>query len=174
MNNKGLVQVYTGDGKGKTTCAIGLAVRVLGHGGAVAIVQFLKGWEGYGEVAFLKKLPSVRLERTGRAEFVRPSGPQPEDYAEAERGFALARNWIESGDYDLVVLDEINVALHYGLLPTKAVLDLLKERPEKVEVVLTGRNAPEQLIAAADLVTEMVKRRHPFDRGVKAREGIEF
>lgn len=171
---KGLVQIYTGDGKGKTTCAIGLAIRLLGHGGRVAIVQFLKGWEGYGEVAFLKSLPNLSLERTGRAEFVRPRGPQPEDYAEAERGFALADRWIRSGDYNLVILDEINVALNFGLLSTRDVLDTLKSRPEHVEVVLTGRDAPAPLLEAADLVTEMVNRRHPFERGIKARRGIEF
>jgi cob(I)alamin adenosyltransferase len=174
MTKKGLVQVYTGEGKGKTTCAFGLAIRMLGHGKKVAIIQFLKGWEGYGEVAFMGALASVRLERTGRAEFVRPCGPGPEDYAEAERGLALASECIKSGDYDLVILDEVNVALHYGLLSSKTLVDLLKDRPDHVEIVLTGRNAPKSLLDQADLVTEMVNRRHPFDRGVKAREGVEF
>ena len=174
MTVKGLSQVYTGDGKGKTTSAIGLAIRLLGHGGRVAIVQFLKGWEGYGEVAFLEALPGVSLERTGRADFVRPRGPQPEDYAEAERGLRLAEQRIAGGDYDLVILDEINVALSYGLISTRIVLDMLKRRPVHVEVVLTGRGAPDSLLDAADLVTEMVNRRHPFERGIKAREGIEF
>ena len=171
---KGLVQVYTGNGKGKTTCALGLTVRAAGNGIPVAIVQFLKGWDFYGEIKGLSYLPGVTLERTGRAEFVRKTGPLPEDYEEARRGLAKAREFIMDETHELVILDEINVALNYGLISVRDVLEVIKNRPEGVEVVLTGRNAPEKILEAADLVTEMQEIKHPFQAGIKARKGIEY
>lgn len=171
---KGLVQVYTGNGKGKTTCALGLTLRAAGHGVPVAIVQFLKGWDFYGEIRGLGYLPGVTLERTGRAEFVKKSGPLPEDYDEARRGLETARQFIMDDTHKLVILDEINVALSYGLLSVRDVLQLIQNRPDGVEIVLTGRNAPEKILAIADLITEMREVRHPFSAGIKARKAIEY
>lgn len=171
---KGLVQVYTGNGKGKTTAALGLALRLCGHGGNVAIVQFMKGWEGYGEVVSLALLPHVRLERTGTADYVHKGQASEVDLSEAQRGIKQAAEWCSSGEFDLVILDEINVAVDYGLVEERQVLDILEGRPEWVEVVLTGRYAPESFIRIADLVTEMREVKHPYHAGLKAREGIEF
>jgi cob(I)alamin adenosyltransferase len=171
---KGLIQVYTGNGKGKTTCALGLTVRAAGNGIPVAIVQFLKGWDFYGEIQGLGFLPGVTLERTGRAEFVRKTGPIPEDYDEARRGLETARRFIMDETHELVILDEVNVALNYGLISVRDVLEVVQGRPEGVEVVLTGRNAPEKILEVADLVTEMREVKHPFRAGIKARKGIEY
>lgn len=171
---QGLIQVYTGNGKGKTTCALGLALRAAGNGIPVAIVQFLKGWDFYGEIKGLANLPGVTLERTGRAEFVKKTGPLPEDYDEARRGLELARQFVMDETHELVILDEINVALNYGLISVRDVLELVRNRPASVEIVLTGRDAPEKIIEAADLVTEMREIKHPFRTGVKARKGIEY
>ena len=167
------VQVYTGNGKGKTTAALGLALRAVGHGRRVGVIQFLKGWPFYGEIEGLARL-GVRLERTGRPDYVRRGQDIPQDREEAARGLALAREWLASGAYDLVILDEINVAADYGLVDPQEVLALLDLRSPRTEVVLTGRYAPEAFLERADLVTEMREVRHPYRKGVKAREGIEF
>lgn len=174
MIEKGLVQVYTGNGKGKTTCALGLALRAAGHGVPVAIIQFLKGWDFYGEIRGLEYLPGVTLERTGRAEFVKKSGPLPKDYDEARRGLEKARQFVMDSTHELVILDEINVALNYGLVSVRDVLQLIQDRPAGVEIILTGRNAPEKILQVADLVTEMREIKHPFSSGIKARKAIEY
>ncbi len=171
---QGLVQVYTGNGKGKTTCALGLAVRASGHGVPVAIVQFLKGWDFYGEIQGLSYLPGVTLKRTGRAEFVRKTGPLAEDYSEARRGLEKAIEFVMDEKHELVILDEINIALNYGLISVRDVLEMIRNRPANVEIILTGRNAPEKILDVADLVTEMQEIKHPFRAGIKARKGIEY
>ena len=168
------VQVYTGNGKGKTTAALGLAVRASGHGWRVKILQFLKGWDFYGEIRGLESLPGVELARTGTPDYVPKGGAREVDLQEARRGMNLAREALTSGDYDLVILDEINVAADYGLVDPQEVLALLDLRSPRTEVVLTGRYAPEVFLERADLVTEMREVRHPYRKGVKAREGIEF
>jgi cob(I)alamin adenosyltransferase len=170
----GLVQVYTGEGKGKTTAALGLALRAAGHGLRVEIVQFMKGWPGYGELAGVQWLPTVTIRRFGRDGWVHPDRPEPEDFKCAAEGLAYARERLTGGQVDILVLDEINVALDYGLLELEAVLALLDVRPPGVELVLTGRNAHPELIRRADLVTEMRKVKHPYDQGTGARQGIEF
>ena len=169
---QGLVQVYMGDGKGKTSSALGLAVRVAGCGGRTAIIQFLKGWE-YSEVQGLAFLPGVLLVQTGRSDYLYPDNITTEDYREAERGLEAGRQALYSGEYDLVILDEISVALSFGLLKTGDVMELLSKKPRHVEVVLTGRNPPEELVAMADLVTDMREVRHPYTRGILSRKGID-
>ncbi|MDI6854726.1 MAG: cob(I)yrinic acid a,c-diamide adenosyltransferase [Deltaproteobacteria bacterium] len=171
---QGHIQVYTGEGKGKTTCAFGLALRAVGQGLQVYLIQFLKG-QDTGELKAAQRLaPELTVQGFGRPVLVNLRNPTPEDLALARDGLDLARRVIAGGDYDLVVLDEINVALAYNLIPLKEVLDMLKRRPAGVEVVLTGRAAPPELIDAADLVTEMVPRKHYWDKGTKARQGIEW
>jgi cob(I)alamin adenosyltransferase len=172
---KGLVQVYTGDGKGKTTAALGLALRAAGRGLRVLIVQFMKPPESTGEQFALPELGGrVEIRALGQPKWLRADRPDPEDVRLAEKGLAEARQAMLSGALDLLILDEVNVAVHFHLLRVEDVLGLLRDRPENVEVVLTGRRAAPELIEAADLVTEMRLIKHPFEQGVKAREGIEF
>jgi len=170
----GTVQLYTGDGKGKTTAAFGLALRAAGHGRRVLILQFMKGSERYGEVLAARRLAGVAVEQYGRDDFVRRGAPTAEDRRLAAAGMARARQAVASGDYDLVILDELNVAVAYGLVPEDDVLALIKGKAAALELVLTGREAPPALIEAADLVTEMKEIKHPYQRGVKAREGVEY
>jgi cob(I)alamin adenosyltransferase len=169
---KGFVQVYTGDGKGKTTAALGLAFRAAGHGMRAYIGQFMKG-QRYGEMEAARQLPGVTVEQFGRENFVHAQGGTPEDIALARRGLERAREALTGGEYDVVVLDEVNVTLHFGLLEIEDVLELIDARPEKVELILTGRRAPQEIIDRADLVTEMVEVKHYFQQGVGARDGIE-
>jgi cob(I)alamin adenosyltransferase len=165
--------VYTGNGKGKTTAALGLAVRAAGHRMRTYIGQFMKG-RPYGELEGLKCLaPWVTVEQYGVDSWTHVDHPTPEQRAAAERGLERGRQALVSGEYDLVVLDEVNVALYFGLLTEQGVLALLTEKPPTVELVLTGRRAPASIIAAADLVTEMVEVKHPYQRGIQARRGIE-
>lgn len=170
----GLVQVYTGDGKGKTTASIGLAVRAVGKGMKVLMVQFLKG-RPYGEIETSKLFSDkFRIVQAGLDSFVKRGEPSAEDLRLAQRGLGIAREAIMSGEYDIVILDEVNVAVHLGVLEVEEVLPLIDGRPEGVEIVLTGRYAPEEFCERADVLTEMKKVRHCFDRGVGMREGIEF
>jgi cob(I)alamin adenosyltransferase len=171
---RGLIQVYTGDGKGKTTCALGLALRAVGHGLQVYMIQFMKG-RPTGEAAAAARLaPDFTLRSFGRPGLVNLRSPAPEDLALVQDGFSLGRGIIKSGNHDLVILDEINLTLTYGLLPLDEVLDLLRHRPPWVEVVLTGRAAPPELIELADLVTEMHPVKHYYQAGIPARKGIEW
>jgi len=169
-----MVQIYTGDGKGKTTAALGLALRASGQGLKVYIVQFMKGWPFYGELESVKHLPGVTLRQFGRPDFVSKENPDPEDVCQGQEALEHARDVVVSAEYDLVILDEINVALDFGLITLADVLSLLDQRPPRVELVLTGRWAPRELIARADLVTEMLAIKHPYNDGVQARKGIEF
>ena len=170
---EGFVQVYTGDGKGKTTAALGLALRALGHDLRVAVLQFMKADPTWGEIVMLRRL-GVEVRQCGLDHWVIKGEATKEDLAAAAQGFAEARELVLRGEHDLVVLDELVTALFFELVPLDDVLTLLREKPAHVELVITGRRAPEQLLAAADLVTEMVPRKHYYDAGVEAREGIEF
>jgi cob(I)alamin adenosyltransferase len=171
---QGLIQVYTGDGKGKTTCALGLALRAVGQGLKAYMVQFLKGRDTGEARAAGRLAPDLTLRSFGRPVLVNLKDPAPEDLALAREALDLAREVIRKGEHDLVILDEINVALAYGLVPLKEALEMLKTRPGWVEVVLTGRQAPPELIDAADLVTEMRPLKHYYEAGVPARRGIEW
>ena len=170
----GYIQVYTGNGKGKTTAAMGLAFRAAGHGFKTYVAQFLKA-QRTGEIEAAKRLaPLIRIEQFGREGFITvKDGPGDEDVERAKAGLAKAREAMLSGAYRVVVLDEVNTAVHFKVLPEKDVLDFIDERPAAIELVLTGRYAPASFVDQADLVTEMKAVKHYFDRGVKAREGIE-
>lgn len=172
---KGLIQVYTGNGKGKTTAALGLALRAVGHGLKVLIIQFMKGKINYGEMQSVKKLsPYLTLIKVGHINFVSKSQPDPTDVQYAQEGFSLAKKAIQNKEYDIVILDEINLAVDYGLIPLSDLLQLMDSKPETVELILTGRNARPEIIDRADLVTEMVERKHYYKKGTKARKGIEI
>jgi len=169
---KGYIQVYTGDGKGKTTAALGLTLRAAGAGLKVYIGQFLKTGT-YSEIAGLTLLGDrVRVEQFGGKKFI-IGEPTKDDRKRAAAGLEEVQETILAGGFDVVILEEINVALKIGLLEVRNVLELLKQKPDGVEIVCTGRGAPEELIEAADLVTEMRKIKHYIDRGVYARTGIE-
>lgn len=172
---KGLIQIYTGNGKGKTTAAFGLAVRAVGHGFNVYIIQFMKGNDDYGELKGLSRLyPECQLEHFGGKGWVYKDTPGEEHVQEAQKAFKRAQEVVSSGEWDIVILDEIINAVWFDLLAEQDVLDVLNSKPDHVELVLTGRNASERLIARADLVTEMVQKKHPFDQGIMARKGIEY
>jgi cob(I)alamin adenosyltransferase len=168
----GYVQVYTGDGKGKTTAALGLALRAAGHGLNVYIGQFMKG-QPYGELDALAGHPSITVEQYGDPRCIRRDEVTPRHQASAEQGLQRAETAMLSGDYDIVVLDEVCVSIWFGLLETEEVLALIARKPERVELVLTGRQAPPEILERADLVTEMREIRHYYRRGVLARDGIE-
>jgi cob(I)alamin adenosyltransferase len=173
-SGKGLVQIFTGNGKGKTTAALGTVIRAAGHGLKVFVIFFIKGDYASGEYSTLSRLPDVKVASFGLRRFIDPNNVDPEEKAQAKAALAAAREAITGGTYDLVVLDEINVALDFKLIDPDDVMQLIKDKPPHVELILTGRNADSRLIEAADLVTEMVKIKHPFDKGIKARKGIEF
>jgi len=168
----GLVQIYTGGGKGKTTAAIGLAVRAAGHNFKIAIIHFMKIWD-YGEVKGLKRL-GIDLFRYGTTELIDPKNPSPIDFDEANKAIEKAEELIERGNYDILILDEINVTIDFNLIPLRKVVDLLDKKPDNLELVLTGRNCPEKLIERADLVSVIDEIKHPFQKGIEARKGIEF
>jgi cob(I)alamin adenosyltransferase len=172
---RGYVQVYTGNGKGKTTAAIGLAVRALGAGMGVFFAQFIKGGK-YSEIELLESLASSNksfvCKQYGRGCFLIRS-IDSDDIAAAKEGLADALNEMKSGRYDLVILDEANVALKLGLLKETDLIDFIEARPMRTELVLTGRGATERIIGKADLVTEMTEIKHYYAKGVLARRGIE-
>jgi cob(I)alamin adenosyltransferase len=173
MLERGCVQVYTGNGKGKTTAALGLALRAVGRGLRVCVLQFIKGGGPYGEHLIAAKLaPLLTVIQTGRPGWVN-TRDITEDRELAQEALKQARELLTSGKYDLLVLDEINGAVGFGLLDVEQVLELISLRPERVELVLTGRNAHERVMEAADLVTEMREIKHYYKAGVPARIGIE-
>ena len=170
----GIVQIFTGEGKGKTTSALGLALLAIGQGLKVYIVQFLKGRETGESLAAARLSPDLTLRFFGRPGFVKFPSPTTEDLALAQEGWHLARQVIEAGEHDIVILDEINRVLVHGLLPLNEVLEVLSRRPPRVGVVLTGRQAPPELVALADQVTDVHLIKHYYLAGVKARRGNEW
>ncbi len=169
----GLTMVFTGDGKGKTTAAVGQAVRALGHGFRVYMIHFMKGRD-YGEFLALDKMPGLTLVRAGRDCFVSREDPDPVDLDLARDGFARAGEAIRGGEYDLVVLDEINVAVDFGLIAEEDLIGLLREKPAGVTVVLTGRGASQELVKMADMVSEVLAIKHHYEQGADCMPGIEY
>ena len=177
---RGLTHVYTGDGKGKTTAALGLALRAAGHGWRTYVCQFMKGRE-YGELKATQLLgndasghPLLTIEQFGKPTFIHVDKVKPEDIRLAREGLAHAHEAIASGTYDLVVLDEVNVALYFKLLTVQDVIEVIERKPETVELVLTGRRVPDAILSRADYVTVMQEVKHPYQQGIPARKGIEF
>ncbi len=185
----GMIQVYTGNGKGKTTTALGLGLRAAGHGLRVCVVQFLKGAHYLGELESARRLKNFKIFQFGapcpwskdmEKGVIRCGSCRycfsihKEDIEKTRIGMDFARDATTSGDYDIVILDEINVAMSKGVVPVEDVLELLKAKSGDVELVLTGRSAPKEVIDAADLVTEMREIKHPMKKGVEARAGIDF
>ncbi|WP_257248286.1 cob(I)yrinic acid a,c-diamide adenosyltransferase [Burkholderia cepacia] len=174
VNEKGLLIVNTGNGKGKSTAAFGMAVRVLGHGMRLGVVQFIKGALHTSERDFLGAVPECDFVTMGDG-YTWNTQNRDADIATARKGWDEARRMIKSGDYRMVILDELNTVLKYEYLPLDEVLATLAARPDSVHVVVTGRHAPDALIDAADLVTEMRLVKHPYkEQGVKAQRGVEF
>jgi cob(I)alamin adenosyltransferase len=177
-NRQGLTIVYTGNGKGKTTAAIGLVVRAAGNRMRVFFLQFIKGQWKSGERAILRDLPGVDLEVTGRGFTIEglrdPRIPMDDHAAAAAHGWQRAIEIVNSAEYDLVVLDEILGAVHAELVPLDELLELVRTKPAHLHLVLTGRDAPAALVEVADLVSEVVPIKHPFERGIKAQRGVEF
>lgn len=169
---QGYVHIYTGNGKGKTTAALGLAVRAAGHGLQSYIGQFMKG-QPYGELKSLRAIPEITIEQFGKDSFVHIEQPVAEDIERAQAGLTKAHAAMLSGRFQLIILDEVLVAIHFKLLKVEQVLDFLNSRPKAIEVILTGRYAPDALIQQADLVTEMTEVKHYYHKRVAARDGIE-
>jgi len=171
--DRGLVLIHTGDGKGKSSSAFGVIIRALGWGHKVGVVQFIKGKWVTGERQFFDHLGNVDWHTMGEG-FTWDTQDRDRDIAAAAAAFKKAGEMLVSGDYDLVVLDEINIALHYEYLSIDTVLDTLKARSDRTNVVLTGRGAKPEICDYADLVSEMREIKHPFRMGIKARRGIDF
>ena len=170
---QGRLQVYTGNGKGKTTAALGLALRAVGRGLRVHLMQFMKG-QSYSELNSLTRLaPELTFEQVGRDSFIRKGEATAVDIAMAGEALARAFPLVTSGDYDVVILDELNCAIYFDLVPLADVLELIRRRAPRTELVITGRNAPPELIDLADLVTEMCEIKHYYHLGQDARPGIE-
>jgi len=168
---KGYVQVYTGDGKGKTTAALGLALRAAGAGLNVYIAQFVKGMK-YSELSMISTLQNISLKQYGRDCFIYQE-PDDEDIKAARDGLKEAKEKMHSGEYRVIILDEANIATYYNLFSVDDLLNFIREKPEGVELIITGRKADPKIIEAADLVTEMKEIKHYYQDGVEAREGIE-
>ena len=173
MKGYGLLEVYTGTGKGKTTAALGVVLRASGYGAKTLMIQFMKDDKGYGEYSAAKFIPGFELKQVGRDCFVDFANPDPIDVKMIYGGWTLAKEAILSQKYDIVILDELNVGLFYKMLPLDEVVTFLKNERGKTEVITTDRYAPEQLIEIADLVTDMQSVKHYFFAGVQSRDGID-
>jgi cob(I)alamin adenosyltransferase len=172
--HRGLVFVFTGNGKGKTTAAMGQALRAVGHGLKVLVIQFMKG-KKYGEVTAAEKhLPGITFYQCGLDSFVMRKNPAPVDVDLAQQGLSLAREALSSGDYNLVLLDEINVAMDFDLVFADDVVEMIKGRSPAVDVILTGRYAPPEILELADTVSEIQEIKHHYAKGIKERAGVEY
>ena len=177
MSEDGLVIVYTGNGKGKTTAALGLAMRAVGYDHKVCMLQFIKGSWHYGEMDSSKKLePNFELIAIGKGfvGILDDNSPREEHEKYAAEALRICREKINSGNYNVVILDEVNYAINLGLIDVQEIIKLIKEKPSNLDLVLTGRDAKEEIIELADLVTEMKEIKHPFKSGIKAKKGIDF
>ena len=170
---KGYIQIYTGNGKGKTTAAFGLALRASAYGKKIFIGQFVKGMK-YGELESIKKFSdNITLKQFGRDCFIF-NDPEPEDIEVARKGWDEVNKILIENNIDILILDEIGIAIHYKLISTQEVIDFIKRKPAEMELIMTGRYVPEELFELADLVTEMKEIKHYYKADVPAREGIEF
>ncbi len=174
MMKKGLLIVHTGNGKGKTTAALGLAMRALGHEQRVCIIQFIKGSWKYGELFSAKRFEDLLDFHVMGNGFTWKSKDIQKDQDTGRQAWEFAKAQMGSGTYQLVILDELTYLMKFGFIRSADVLETLRRKPENVHVVVTGRDAPQALIDAADLVTEMIEMKHPFKHGIKAQKGIEF
>ena len=177
MENSGLIIVYTGKGKGKTTAALGIALRAVGHNFKIYMIQFIKGSWHYGEMSSSKRLePEFELAAVGKGfvGIIDDKTPKEVHQRIAKEAIRIAKEKILSEKYDIVILDEINYAVNLGLVDESEVLDLISIKPKNITLVLTGNHAKQQVIDAADLVTEMREIKHPFQKGVRAKKGIDF
>ncbi|MCK4654602.1 MAG: cob(I)yrinic acid a,c-diamide adenosyltransferase [Candidatus Cloacimonetes bacterium] len=168
-----MIHIYTGNGKGKTTAALGLIIRALGNGKRVCLIQFMKKNFVYGEIKFLENQPGIDIFQFGTNQLIDPNNPDEIDFKEAELGYKKAEEVLKLNKYDLVVIDEINVAVKWKLLPLEKQLELMDTKTD-AEVVMTGRCSHQKVIKKADLVTEMKEVKHYFNNGAQAREGVEF
>ncbi len=171
---KGLVQVFTGEGRGKTSAAIGTVLRALGNDLKVFIVAFMKAGRPSGEWNMLAEMPNVTVMRFGGRGFADPAHPSREDREQAELALAAARDAMLGGKHDVIVLDEVNVAAAWKLIDLADVIHLIEDRPQNVELILTGRGADKEIVRIADQVTEMLNIKHPYDEGTGARKGIDY
>ena len=175
MQRKGLILIHTGNGKGKTTAAFGAAFRAAGQGMKVLILQFMNGLKDLGELKALKRIDlPITLEQYGRRVFFRTRTCEPMDIHKAHQGLRAFKRALKGNLYDLIILDEINMAIHFGLLSVEEVIEAIEQKPPELHLVLTGRNADQKLIEMADLVTEMREIKHHYHQGVHAQKGIEF
>ena len=168
---KGMLQVYTGDGKGKTTAAIGLAIRAIGAGLNVFMGQFVKSMK-YSEIKALENIENITVKQYGLDCFIK-NEPNEEDIKAARKGLEDIKGVLKSGEYDLVILDEANIAVYFGLFSVEELIEAIKDRNDEVEVIVTGRKAKDKIIELADLVTEMKETKHYYHKGIEARDGIE-
>ena len=177
MSKDGLVIVYTGNGKGKTTAALGLAMRAVGYDHKVCMLQFIKGSWHYGEMDSSKKLePNFELIAIGKGfvGILDDNSPREEHEKYATEALRICREKINSGNYNVVILDEVNYAINLGLIDVQEIIKLIREKPSNLDLVLTGRDVKEEIVELADLVTEMKEIKHPFKSGIKAKKGIDF
>ncbi len=177
MSEKGLVIVYTGNGKGKTTAALGMALRAIGYDHKVCMLQFIKGSWHYGEIDSSKKLePNFELIPVGKGfvGILDDNSPREEHEKYAAEAVKICREKIFSGKYDIVILDEVNYAINLDLIDVQEIIKIIKEKPSELDLVLTGRNVKDEIVELADLVTEMKEIKHPFKSGIKAKKGIDF
>ena len=177
VSEKGLVIVYTGNGKGKTTAALGMALRAIGYDHKVCMLQFIKGSWHYGEMDSSKKLePNFELIAIGKGfvGILDDNSPREEHEKYAAEALRICREKINSGNYNVVILDEVNYAINLGLIDVQEIIKLIKEKPSNLDLVLTGRDVKEEIVELADLVTEMKEIKHPFKSGIKAKKGIDF
>lgn len=174
MNNKGLVIVYTGKGKGKTTAALGIAMRTAGWGDRVAIIQFIKGYKRTGEWQLIEKIKEIDIYQTGDDKVMAIGKPSKKHKKTTADALKLAKKIIENRKHKVIILDEINNAIQYDLVEAGEIIKLLGNKPAEQTIVLTGRGAPDELLEIADLVTEMKEIKHPFKKGISAKKGIDF
>ncbi len=171
--DKGIVMLFTGNGKGKTTASLGAAMRAAGHDSRVFMIQFMKG-RLYGELAAAESMKNLTIEQYGRDEFVDPKDPEGIDIELAAKGWTRAVELVNKRLCDMIILDEINVAVSFGLIAVEEVVRFIEDRPGQIDVILTGRYAADQLVALADTVTEMREIKHHYNKGVQMRKGIEY